>query len=51
VWLTEPETGLTLVVRRITVQWRTPTRDGETELHILTNLQVTEVAAALSSAL
>ena len=30
--LTEPETGATLLVRRITVQLRTPTRQGETEL-------------------
>jgi hypothetical protein len=49
--LTEPETGATLVVRRITVQLRTPTRDGETELHILTNLPVADASAAQSSAL
>jgi hypothetical protein len=49
--LTEPETGATLVVRRITVQLRTPTRGGETELHILTNLPVTDAPAALISAL
>jgi Transposase DDE domain len=51
VGLTEPETGATLVIRRISVQLRTPTREGETELHILTNLPVTDAPAALISAL
>ena len=51
VCLTEPETGATLITRRISVQLRTPTRDGETELHILTNLPVTDAPAALISAL
>jgi hypothetical protein len=51
VCLTEPDTGATLVVRRITVQLHTPTRDGATEIHLLTNLPVTEVPAALISAL
>jgi hypothetical protein len=49
--LTEPDTGETLVVRRLTVQLHTPTRDGETELHILTNLPETEAPAAVISAL
>jgi Transposase DDE domain len=49
--LTEPDTGATLVVRRSTVQLHTPTRDGDTELHILTNLPVREAPAALISAL
>ena len=49
--VTEPDTGATLVVRRITVQLLTPTRQGETELHILTNLPVMEAPAALISAL
>jgi Transposase DDE domain len=49
--LTEPDTGATLVVRRITVQLHTPTREGNTELHILTNLPVREAPAALISAL
>ena len=49
--LTEPDTGATLVVRRLTVQLLTPTGDGETEVHILTNLPVTEAPAALISAL
>ena len=49
--VTEPDTGATLVVRRITVQWLTPTRQGETEIHILTNLPGTEAPAAQISAL
>jgi Transposase DDE domain len=49
--LTEPDTGATLVVRRITVQLLTPTRDGETELHILTNLPVADASAAQISTL
>jgi hypothetical protein len=49
--LTEPDPGATLVVRRITVQLLTPTRDGETELHILTNLPVADAPAAQISAL
>jgi len=43
--LTEPDTGATLVVRRITVVLHTPTRPGETELHILTNLPPGEATA------
>src|SRR3954451_17788567 len=39
--------GGTMVVRRITVVLDRPTRDGETEVHILTNLPV-EVADALA---
>jgi IS4 transposase len=38
--------GGTMVVRRITVELDRPTRDGETEVHILTNLPA-EVADAL----
>jgi DDE family transposase len=51
VCLTEPDTEATLVVRRLTVQLLTPTRDGETELHILTNLPVADASAAQISAL
>jgi hypothetical protein len=40
-----PRTGATHVIRRVTVVLDTPTRDGETELHILTNLP-TEAADA-----
>ena len=47
----EPDTGETLVVRRITVQLHTPTRDGDPELHILTNLPVADVPAAQIAAL
>jgi hypothetical protein len=36
--LHDPKTGETLVVRRITVELIEPTRDGETEIHLLTNL-------------
>jgi hypothetical protein len=49
--LPEPDTGATLVVRRITVQWLTPTRAGETALHMLTNLPVADACAAQLSAL
>jgi hypothetical protein len=38
VCLTNPETGETLNARRITIVLEKPTSDGETELHILTNL-------------
>jgi len=51
VCVTDPDTGTTFVVRRITVQLCTPTRHGETELHILTNLPVTDAPAPLISAL
>lgn len=50
-WLTEPGTGATLVVRRITVELATPTRQGETEIHILTNLPPAAAAAPQLSAL
>ena len=36
--IADPETGNTLIVRRITVKLNQPTRDGETELHIVTDL-------------
>ena len=41
--------GGTMVVRRITVELDTPTRDGETEVHILTNLPA-DAADALAIA-
>jgi len=41
--------GGTMVVRRITVELDVPTRDGEAEIHILTNLPA-EVADALAVA-
>lgn len=36
--ITHPQTGKTMRLRRITVQLDQPTRDGDEELHILTNL-------------
>jgi hypothetical protein len=36
--LSNPATGATLRVRRITVELNQPTRDGETEIHVLTNV-------------
>ena len=36
--LSNPATGATLRVRRITVELHKPTRDGETEIHLLTNV-------------
>ena len=36
--LNDPETGETFTARRITIALDKPTKDGETELHILTNL-------------
>ena len=43
--LRNPETGKTTNVRRITVKLRTPTRDGDTEIHLLTNLPAGKVPA------
>lgn len=36
--ITDPKTGATLEIRRITVALYQPTRDGDTEIHILTNV-------------
>ncbi len=36
--LRDPQTGKTTHVRRITVKLSTPTRDGDREIHLLTNL-------------
>ena len=47
-WLSDGAGG-TMRVRRITVELDTPTRDGETEIHILTNLP-SAVADALTIA-
>jgi Transposase DDE domain len=44
--LTDPETGETRTWRRITVELKTPTRDGDRELHILTNLPADAADAA-----
>jgi hypothetical protein len=34
----DPETGKEITIRRITVRLKKPTRDGDTEIHLLTNL-------------
>ena len=39
--LTHPKTGEQLTVRRITVKLKQPTRDGDLELHLFTNLPET----------
>jgi IS4 transposase len=36
--ITNPKTGATITIRRITVKLNQPTREGDTEIHILTNL-------------
>ena len=41
--------GKVLVVRRITVKLDAPTRDGDTELHLLTDLPASEVDACLAA--
>jgi IS4 transposase len=43
--LDNPETGETMIARRITVELAEPTRDGETEIHLLTNLPVADASA------
>jgi IS4 transposase len=45
VHLHDPETGETLIARRITVELDEPTRDGETEIHLLTDLPVKDANA------
>jgi IS4 transposase len=45
------EQGHTLTVRRVTVQLDQPTRDGDTELHILTNLPSEDADALVIAAL
>lgn len=49
--LTEADTGDTVVARRITIELHTPTRQGETELHILTNLPPEDATAQQIAAL
>jgi len=49
VLLTDEKSGETLTARRITIQLDKPTKDGDWEIHILTNLPV-EVADALKIA-
>jgi hypothetical protein len=43
--LTNPETGTVKKWRRITVQLKQPTRDGNTELHLLTNVRPRQASA------
>lgn len=40
-----PETDKTTQIRRITVRLKTPTRDGDMKIHILTNLTVKQLSA------
>jgi hypothetical protein len=49
--LTEADTGNTLVVRRITIELRKPTTQGETAIHILTNLPPADAPARQVAAL
>ena len=42
----DPDHGETMRVRRITVKLTEPTRDGDTELHILTNVPTQRASAA-----
>lgn len=43
--LTDPETGQTKRVRRITIELFEPTRDGDKEMHILTNVPARKATA------
>ena len=43
--ITDPATGRIKTIRCVTVVLKTPTRDGETEIRILTNLLVKEATA------
>ena len=43
--ITDPKTGSTVTIRRITVKLNQPTRDGDTEIHILTNVPRTAANA------
>jgi|WetSurMetagenome_2_1015567.scaffolds.fasta_scaffold159972_1 IS4 transposase len=40
-----PETGKTTQLRRITIKLKTATRDGDMEIHLLTNLTVRQLSA------
>jgi Transposase DDE domain len=42
----DPESGETMRVRRITIRLKKPTRDGDTELHILSNVPTPRTCAA-----
>jgi hypothetical protein len=45
--LTDPATGETMVVRRITIPLRKPNNKGETELYVLTNLPTKKASVCL----
>lgn len=45
--LTDPVTGETLLVRRITIPLRTPNKKGEKALYVLTNLPAEKASACL----
>lgn len=47
--LSNPATGAALRVRRITVELNQPTRDGETEIHVLTNVPPEKADALILS--
>lgn len=49
--LTDPESGETLTARRITIHLDKPTKDGEMELHIVTNLPIEDADALKVSSL
>jgi Transposase DDE domain len=42
----DPESGETMRVRRITIRLKKPTRDGDTELHVLSNVPTPRTSAA-----
>lgn len=46
--ITDPDSGEEWTVRRITVDLKTPTRDGDREIHILTNLPAKVPAQAVA---
>jgi hypothetical protein len=46
--LTDPRQGETMYVRRITIKLHQPTRDGDLELHVLTNLPKTITASRVA---
>jgi len=42
----DPDSGETMRVRRITIELKEPTRDGDTALHILSNVPIQRASAA-----
>jgi hypothetical protein len=42
----DPESGETMRVRRITIRLKKPTRDGDTEIHVLSNVPTPRTSAA-----